>query len=71
MLYDIQGNLVQTPLYGRLVALSEDQIRSIKNRICVASGKSGYKIFPCNLRLQIFFLCRGTILAIESTGNFD
>lgn len=38
---DSQGNVVTTPLSERLIAPSEDQIRNIKNRICVASG--GYK----------------------------
>lgn len=38
---DVQGNVVKTPLDGRLIAPSEDHIRNIKNRICVASG--GYK----------------------------
>lgn len=38
---DAQGNVVKTPLYGRLIAPSEEHIRNIQNRICVASG--GYK----------------------------
>lgn len=38
---DIQGRVVQTPLYQRLITPKEEYIRGIKNRICVASG--GYK----------------------------
>lgn len=38
---DLQGNVIQTPLSGRLVAPTEASIRGIPNRVCVASG--GYK----------------------------
>lgn len=38
---DIQGNVVETPLYSRLISPTETQIRNIQNRVCVASG--GYK----------------------------
>ncbi|NBI11625.1 hypothetical protein D1641_16745 [Colidextribacter sp. OB.20] len=38
---DIQGKVVQIPLYKRLITPEEKYIRGIKNRICVASG--GYK----------------------------
>ena len=38
---DIQGNVITTALSDRLIAPSENHIRNIKNRICVASG--GYK----------------------------
>lgn len=38
---DLQGNAIQTPLSGRLIAPTEARIRGVRNRICVASG--GYK----------------------------
>ncbi|MGI6778283.1 MAG: sugar-binding transcriptional regulator [Acetivibrionales bacterium] len=63
--YDINGNPIKIPLSDRIIAVSLEQIKSIKNRVAIAVGKPKIK--------TIIGACRGgyinELITDEDTAN--